>query len=166
MKSFVLAFTILVLTNPLFAETGHDKISKLYEAAQPLDLKSVKDLDLGIYTGRCFTYDSNYPYGSFIAFKNYSLDSGPVEVDPEVHVMWHTSNQSRYFEENSIDQVIAGRLLHKLKPTIRKGENAYEYNYPFNWVIQYRQDSQYILQKNIENGITHSYCYYFNFRQR
>ncbi len=159
-----LLFTLITFFSIFsFAESGFQKIEKLFNEGQELNLNDLKSIDQGMYVGRCFKYDSDYPYGAFTAFKNMSQDSGPIAVDPLLYIAFGSSKQSDYF-----DHVVVKDIVEKAK--IVKAEKlsdkiTYEINLT-QWWLHFRQNGNYIVEKNIVGGIEDSFCYFYQFRQK
>lgn len=144
-----------------FAESGFSQIKKLFLEGFVLDLNVIQTMDKGMYVGRCFNANNNYPYGAGAAFKNLSHDSGPITVDPELHIGFNWSQQSNYF-----DQVVVQTFIEKLqmsKADKKMDSVSYEIIQQ-SWQLQYRMNGNYIVQKNIVNGAEDSYCYFYSFR--
>lgn len=162
MKLIILSLSFLF---PLFtfAASGYEQVQQQFTTAKTLDLKNLKYSARGLYIGRCFSRENNYPLGAFASFTDYSKNSGPIKTDPELYVAWGANNISDYFDNANIDIL---QRTQQMKLKIERDDISYEYNHPYNWLIQFRQTADYIVQRNQENGIDHSYCYYYHFRSR
>lgn len=145
------------------ADSGFDQLKKLFHGGQLLPHQEIKTVEEGVYIGRCFDYRSEKPFGTYIGFQNLTQDSGPIAVDPVLMVGFKTVNQSNFYDQIPVPQLLSNFVLYKSE--LEDDKIIYNMNM-VDWSFQIRKSGQYIVQRNISPGIPDSYCYYYKFRSK
>jgi hypothetical protein len=145
-----------------FAEAGFDKLEKLYDAGQTINIQKLQTADKGMYVGRCFTQQNDFPLGGFAAFKNLSQDSGPIAVDPLLYIAVGSSQQSNYFDEINVKNIVDKAIYFQ---AYQDDDKTYQ-TFIQGWAVGFRQNGEFLLQKNSYNGMDDSYCYFYSFRAK
>ena len=160
MKSLILAFSLFVSTTA-FAGSGFDQLAVLFDQGSELDVSTLKMIDQGIYTGRCFTTESAIPHGAFLTFRNDAVDTGPIQVDPDLKLIWGAQENSKFYDTADVKKTVENLKLLPAPLSLDGVSREVEY---LQWTVQFRFSGGYIVQRNLEYGEATSFCYFYNFR--
>jgi hypothetical protein len=160
MKKIFFSIAILMSLNS-FAASGFDQLKALFDTGSNLDVSILKFVDEGIYVGRCFTTESAIPSAAFLTFRNDAVDTGPIQVDPDLKLIWGNNSESSYYDKVDVKDLT---LNLKLLPAPMSNDGISREVEYLDWTVQFRFSGQYIVQRNLNFGEATSFCYYYQFR--